>query len=288
MRDLKNVLLCTTAAVSLASAASAADIPVRKAPPKAIVAAPVTATWTGCYIGGHGGGGWGRKEFTNVVIFREAPGLITPNEAPIANETVDTDGWLGGVQGGCDYQFHPNWLVGIEGTFAWSNLKGSTTRTPFDPFLVGKTTSPGTLTLEAQTESLASLIGKFGLVQNNWMLYGLVGIAWARDKYHAFGTFDLEGGVVGSIDVSATENRTGLVAGAGLATLFGPNVSGFVEYNYFDFGGNRVAQTGTVDAGFTTGTAALTADIDQRIHVVKAGLNWRFGGFGKAPVVAKY
>jgi hypothetical protein len=31
----------------------------------------------------------------------------------------------GGGQVGCDWQFAPNWLIGIEGAAAWADIKGS-------------------------------------------------------------------------------------------------------------------------------------------------------------------
>jgi outer membrane immunogenic protein len=132
MRRIRTLLLCTTAAVGVASAAVAADRPIKKAPPRVAVVAPVAATWTGCFVGGHGGYGWGRKDLTNIFVDGDAGG--TTFSGTIANERVNTDGFLGGVQVGCDQQFHPNWVIGIEGTFSWAGIKGDTTRAPFDPF----------------------------------------------------------------------------------------------------------------------------------------------------------
>jgi len=60
---MKKLLLASVAGVALVAGApaDAADLgqrPVYKAPP---VVAPVPVfTWTGCYIGAHGGFGWGR------------------------------------------------------------------------------------------------------------------------------------------------------------------------------------------------------------------------------------
>jgi len=36
-------------------------------------------------------------------------------------------GFLGGVQGGCDYQFYSHFLVGVGADFSWANLKGNHT-----------------------------------------------------------------------------------------------------------------------------------------------------------------
>jgi len=72
----------------------AADIPARpyaKAPPQMPpVMAPIY-NWTGFYVGGHVGGDWAAS-------------------AGLDNR----DGrFLGGVQGGFDYQFGPSFVVGL-------------------------------------------------------------------------------------------------------------------------------------------------------------------------------
>src|SRR5438046_2125798 len=85
-------------ALSFVSActASAADLPPRPAPP--VVRAPVIVepifTWTGCYIGGNGGGGSMNKGFRSDSF------------AP--NQDFGSHSGTGGVAGGqigCDYQF---------------------------------------------------------------------------------------------------------------------------------------------------------------------------------------
>jgi len=54
-----------------------------------------------------------------------------------------------------------------------------------------------------------------------------------------------------------------------------------IEYNYMDFGRDRFAIAAVPPPG-----TLVTADIDQQIHVVKLGINYRFN-WG-APVVARY
>src|SRR5260370_13591727 len=62
---MKKILLgsVATGALVAAGSASAADLgprPAYKAPP---VAAPVPVfSWTGCFVGAHGGWGWGKKD----------------------------------------------------------------------------------------------------------------------------------------------------------------------------------------------------------------------------------
>ena len=69
--------------------AVAADLPV-KAPP--VPAAVAAFTWSGFYVGGHVGYGWARKEWSY------------PLEIPPGIGSHNATGWLGGIQGGADYQ----------------------------------------------------------------------------------------------------------------------------------------------------------------------------------------
>jgi len=116
---MKKLLLAGIAAAVLGAVGSAhaADLgvgPYRAAPVLGLI--PIF-TWTGCYLGGEGGGGFGRKI---------AGDPTAENFAASGGEVlVHTSGFLAGGQVGCDWQFAPNWLIGIEGAAAWADIKGS-------------------------------------------------------------------------------------------------------------------------------------------------------------------
>src|SRR6516225_6822764 len=118
---MKKILLTGIAGVALLVApfAYAADLarPVYKAPPPP-PPLPVFS-WTGCYIGGHIGGGWGHKT------------VSAPTLAPGISVSGNTSGFLGGGQVGCDYQFAPNWVVGIEGAGSAGDINGDINATIF-------------------------------------------------------------------------------------------------------------------------------------------------------------
>src|SRR6478609_2110277 len=107
---MKKIFLGAAVLVALAGQAVAADIPARpyaKAP--AYTAPAVVYNWTGFYIGGHVGGAFGG----------DSNGLQS-NDAR----------FLGGVQVGADYQFAPNWVVGVEGQFSWLGGNNNTVSFP--------------------------------------------------------------------------------------------------------------------------------------------------------------
>ncbi len=124
---MKKVLLAGISAVAVAAIApaNAADLgrPVYRAQP-AYVPVPVPVySWTGCCIGGHVGWGWG-SETVSIPNLGETTGLPVLEGVSLGPVTGDTSGFLGGGQVGCNYQFVPNWLIGIEGEGSAADIKG--------------------------------------------------------------------------------------------------------------------------------------------------------------------
>jgi outer membrane immunogenic protein len=172
----------------------------------------------------------------------------------------DVDGWLGGGQIGCDYQTG-QWVFGIEGDFSWARLEGDSIDRQFTDD-----------TLHSKVDWLATATGRFGYAFDRTLLYVKGGGAWARDKYW------ISAG--GNTYSRADETRSGWTVGTGLEYAFAPNWSAKLEYSYIDFGNERIT--------FSCGAClANVRDIDQHIHVVKVGLNYRFNT-GKAPIAARY
>ncbi len=88
---MKQLALLTFGAVALASGtATAADMPV-KAP--IVAPAPCCVDWAGFYLGLHGGYGWKRNDFQEVIS--TAP-LITIGG-------IDSKGWVFGGQAGYNW-----------------------------------------------------------------------------------------------------------------------------------------------------------------------------------------
>ena len=114
---------------------------------------------------------------------------------------------------------------------------------------------------------VSTLTGRAGLAFDRWLVYGKGGVAWAHEKYDTnFYTFP------GTASLS--ETRIGWTVGAGVEYAFAPNWSTKLEYNYMDFGTRNVSF-----APFRT------TEIDQQIHAVKLGINYKFGG---GPIMARY
>jgi outer membrane immunogenic protein len=240
-------------ALGVSVPAMAADMPV-----KAPHVAPVPFfNWSGCYLGAHAGGAWGRKEFADPTGLNFAP--------PGESVAVDVSGWIGGGQIGCDYQFAPSWVAGVEVDFSFADVKGNVV----DPFFDNKN-------LYARTHWLATATGRVGYAMDRTMIYAKGGAAWARDRYDitapAFFIFP-------ATNATATETRSGWTVGFGLERAIWDNWSVKFEFDHYEFGSRRVT---LLDPNF----GQQDADIKQRIDAVKVGINYRFGA--PAPVSARY
>src|ERR1700682_944411 len=99
------LLAAAVLTASLSGPASAADL----ARPRAhAVYGPAVAfyNWTGCYVGGNGGGFWARRDLSHPVVGGGGFGAETAS------------GGLGGVQVGCNYQIG-QWVLGVQGDWDW-------------------------------------------------------------------------------------------------------------------------------------------------------------------------
>jgi outer membrane immunogenic protein len=102
---MKKILLASVALFGFAGAASAADLPVRAAPPAPIIAAAPIFTWTGFYVGVNAGYGWSNNDFDAVDIADED----------------DDGGFVGGAQVGYNYQIG-SFVVGLEGDVQYADF----------------------------------------------------------------------------------------------------------------------------------------------------------------------
>jgi outer membrane immunogenic protein len=229
----------------------AADMRVKAplAPPP-----PPIFTWTGCFIGGNGGGLWVRKEWFDALpgspTFGRSYGTHNPNS------------WVGGVQGGCDWQWD-RWVIGFQLDYDWTKADGSN---PNAVFL--------TLGDATRVKSVSSATVRIGYAWDRFLGYVRGGAAWEKDNYLFYNVFN------GATIATGDELRSGGTVGVGGEYAFTNWLSGFVEYDYYFFGRHGV------DFITPTGLAFTRTDIRENKQVLKAGLNIRFSP-GSA-VVAKY
>jgi outer membrane immunogenic protein len=271
---MKKILLgsVATGAIVAAGSASAADLGTRPVYKAAPVVAPVPVfSWTGCFVGAHGGWGWGRKDITKASTF-------CSTHARSGKSSIDTSGAIFGGQVGCDYQFANNFVIGVQGTFAGATLTGEGK----DPQLFGGTTTTGSM--RVRTDWLSTVTGRVGFT--GWlprtMLYVRGGGAWIREKW-TFSDFETISNAP-EFNGSISQTRSGWTIGGGFEYAIAPNWSIFAEFNHYDFGTKNLIHASS-SSGFTR---TNTVDVKQTIEAVTVGVNYRFG-LGKAtPVMARY
>lgn len=229
---MKKMLLTGTALLTLVSgSAMAADLSrPRPAPAPVYTKAPMMPafTWTGCYIGGNGGGLWAKKDWTGG-----------------ASSSTTISGGLAGGQVGCNYQVS-TWVFGVQGDYDWVSASGSAT-----DILNGGVPD------QSKIKSLASVTGRVGYAWDRYLGYVKGGGAWESDDFSLLGS-------------TTTETRTGWTIGVGGEYAFTNWLTGFAEYDYYDFGTKSEAFAGLVGP---------TINIKETQSVAKAGLNFKFGGW---------
>jgi outer membrane immunogenic protein len=287
---LKVIATTAFAAMAAGSVASAADMAPRyaKAPPVMVE----VWNWTGFYIGGNAGYSWGRAS-ADVTYFSPATGVaIVPPAGSITNSRFNMDGGILGGQAGYNWQTG-SWVWGAEADIQWSGEKGrgvyncaATAPTPgvCFPFLTATLPAGVTGTALAFDQRLewfgtARLRGGW-LASPRTLLYLTGGLAYGGIKTSALLTGVNAFGAVVSIAGSNTDTRVGWTVGGGIEGMISQNWTAKLEYLYMDLGGFSGGSLSLAPA------SAIGARVDTnfRDHILRAGLNYKFGG----PVVAKY
>jgi outer membrane immunogenic protein len=263
---MKRTLL-GTAATLIAAPAVAADMPVKA--PRYTVPPPILYTWTGFYLGAHGGWGWSGANWTsdwNCKTF-------------VLCDSVSND-ISGGVAGG---QVGFRWtsgkfVFGLEGTLAWANIKGTqagqlcATGVGGCPLLIG---SPN-LTYFTRVDTPAT-----ATVQ--------VGYAWGRSLFYAKGGWasaNITRSLTNHISATAgdftgdlNERANGWTAGGGWEYMWTQHLSVGLEYAYLHVSAGSV-MSNTIATGGAAVFTTLQSGVPLNISEVLVRANYRFDWLG--------
>jgi outer membrane immunogenic protein len=253
---MKKLLLvgATTYWLAISGPSFAADMPIEvtKAP-----VPPTVFSWTGCYLGGHVGGGWASKQVTDPVQLVQDSLSGAPVTTGVTSVSVSPTGLVVGGQFGCDYQFAPTWVSGIEFAASGSTMKASTSAVLPLGF-------PGeTALVTARTDFLGSGTVRLGYAIDRWLLYVKGGVAWAGDKYDVTGSFT---GI--PFGFEGLDQRLGWIVGGGVDWAFSGHWSVTLEYDYYDLGHRITLMSDPINA------VSGPVDFKQGVQVAKVGLNF--------------
>lgn len=184
--------------------------------------------WEGFHVGGHLG--WVGSDYNhNRVPF-----------APIAPYDDDASGVTGGIVYGTSWQFG-YWVLGTDSDFSWSDADTSL-----------NTTAGGSFTLDTKWSSSSRLRAGF-LMNQNFMLYGTAGIAFA--KVEGSGAF---------FAGDSSKRLTGFQYGVGIEAMLHDRWFARAEYLRTDYGSKTIWGPG----------GGVRVDLDT--DVVRGAVGYRF------------
>jgi len=291
----RSLALGSVASIALMiSGAFAADLPVRAPAPAPVVFAPIF-TWTGFYVGVNAGyaGDKFKYPYSGTVDIGRG-GLMPVTNGSYDNgkgfafdyagtPSITSSGGLFGAQIGYNWQFNGGFVIGVEADYQWSNIEGKLNINGAIPGL-----GSASLTAGSEITSFGTVRARLGYGWDRALLYVTGG--WAYGRIKSGGSlqlcedgYDCWGGAL-----SKRTSANGWTVGAGLEYALTDNLSFKTEYLFVDFG-DKTLYAANYDLG-KFGSATANLKVDSRIHVVRAGLNYRFwtGGSQVAPVVARY
>ena len=222
---MNKMLLAAAAAISAFSiSAMAADLPSRKAPATAAIAAP--ASWTGIYAGLNGGYAWGKSSQRDH------------GDQQVADGDYNVNGGVVGGTIGYNWQAQ-SFLYGVEGDAAWANISGSSAVCGTTHHICG-----------TKADAFATARVRGGVAFDNTLLYVTGGAAFAHIKAY-------DNGWVGTAGQSGSAFQTTWTVGAGIEHKIDARWSIKAEYLYAAFGRKAYFQI----VGFTPEQVNLNLNV---------------------------
>jgi outer membrane immunogenic protein len=200
-------ILASVAALVFTGTAFAADLPTRKASP-AFEPPPPAFTWTGFYIGGYAGGGFGSAHWNDLI-----------SSANTNGSHYDPTGFVGGGLVGYNFQTGPL-VLGIEGEVGYNGVSASR-----DYLTNLGSPRHG----EFESSDVERIRGRLGYAFDNILLYFAGGGSFTDGRLSLLNTAN---GLTGA----TTRSYAGFNVGGGLEYAFTQNWIGRIEYIYDDFG----------------------------------------------------
>ena len=250
-------IVFAAAAVLIAVPAFAADLPAPPPQPAYVPAVAPVFTWSGFYIGANVGAAFDYQGAPNNTV---ATGPLAGT--PTGGTSHRSTGFAAGGQLGFNFQNGP-WVFGVEGDADYLSNKATT----FGRFSTGATNSH-VFTLDL----LSTVRGRIGYAFDRALFYGTGGFAmgdYSSTRTQLTGIAPFGTATPGTAETFSTL-RFGWTAGGGIEYAVGDNWTVRAEYLF-------------VDLQPVTYTAPLAnirqAAPDEYVQVVRAGLNFKFGGF---------
>ena len=196
-------VVASVACALACSAAQGADLYPAAPPASPTIYMPTVFQWSGIYIGGYLGGGFGNAGWRGENAF---PGVSVP-----------LSGFVGGGQIGVNFQVG-SIVFGFEGDATGMNVKGSATE-------AGSQVS-------TTANWAATFSGRVGYAFDRFLVYGKAGFAVVQD--------DIRETTSAGDASTGSATRFGVIAGVGLEYAIDRHWSAMVEYDDLAFLSERI------------------------------------------------
>lgn len=248
------LLFCgiATAALVAGGTVNSADLkPAVKVP-------PAVWNWTGGYIGGHVGGGYGLTSFSD------------PYGPSLYGDVVHTPVFLAGGQIGYNWQ-RERWVFGLELDASGAVSDGKNTCLAVSSSVVSANCNASPNVFVTGTGRLGYAFGP----QGHTLAYLKGGVAWQHNRGDV--TNNNEFGDLAPQNATHFDyGRVGGTIGVGVELALTPAWSLTLEYDYLRFGGANVATPPTLRYPPLATVPANITSLSSSYHVGKLGLNYHF------------
>lgn len=224
-------------------------------------------TWTGLYAGVHLGGGLGLTHVSDPAGPAIYGGSV---RGPLA---------LGGAQAGYNWQIpSTSFVLGVEGDVSAVGADGTNTCFASSGFVI----SANCRVSQTFAGSVAARLGYAVGFDARVLLYAKGGFAAMHQDAEI-----TTNGVFPLLDANTSGTRLGWIAGAGVERALTPAWSMKLEYNYMDFGTEKVATPDSFRQVISGANAYVvvpggTADMRTASHTIRAGVNLRLNADSRA------
>lgn len=270
----RTALSTILALLASTAAATAADLPSRKAP--VIPAALPVFTWDGFYIGGQIGYGFGTDRNRTYLPIAGLFG-VGPTTA-FGNNSASTRGVLGGAFFGYNWQIG-QFVLGAETDIEFSNMRGTAPMAGLNVFApsfvagLGAPVGSASYREDWRTSSRIRIGYSFGRVLVYVAGGGSYGAFRFNNAYNSQFNFLAPGFTpLFGVQENYKTTRFGGTIGGGAEYAITDNWIGRLEYRYTDFGSEKQILNGS-PFGYVQ---------EHRLtdHSVRAALSYKFGGGG--------
>jgi opacity protein-like surface antigen len=202
---------------------------------------PLTYSWDGFYVG------------PNLGV-AGAVGTVTDNRTGLSF-SGDRAGFMGGIQGGYNWQFMRHFVAGIEGVFDYTSINKTTGAmiAPVSGHLLSIDASAG-------TRWVGTIAARFGYAQNNWLFYSKLGGGWAEN------TAAVNNLIIGG-SARAPNTPDGMLAGLGIEYGLTANWTVKAEYDYLGL------------SSWSTASHLFSNDsisVSRQFNMFTVGANYKF------------